>query len=63
MLLDVDSVARALGGVSPDTVRRLIREGAIPASRIGRRVLVHEKDLEAYAAALRPARAIPRAAR
>ena len=50
MLLDVDSVARALGGVSPDTVRRLIREGAIPASRIGRRVLVHEKDLEAYAA-------------
>lgn len=48
MLLDVEAVAKRLGGIAPYTVRRLIWSGAIPATRIGRRVMVHHLDLAAY---------------
>jgi excisionase family DNA binding protein len=36
--LEIDAVARVLG-VSPSTVRRLIREGALPCFRFRRRAL------------------------
>lgn len=38
-------------GSSVDTVRRRIADGTIPASRLGKRILIRRSDLEA---ALRP---------
>lgn len=42
----VDEAAAALG-LHPKTVRDLIAQGELPASRIGRRVLVRASDLDA----------------
>jgi excisionase family DNA binding protein len=35
-------------GVSPDTVRRLIRSGAVPHARIGNSIRIRSADLDAY---------------
>jgi len=42
------SQAAAYLGVSPDTVRRLIRGGTIPHARIGNSIRIRRTDLEAY---------------
>lgn len=38
-------------GVSPDTLRRRIADGTIPAARLGKKILIKRGDLDA---ALRP---------
>jgi excisionase family DNA binding protein len=43
-LLDVDATAEALG-VCPRTVRRMIKDGRIPALRVGRSVRIRAADL------------------
>lgn len=35
-------------GVSPDTVRRLIRNGTIPHARIGNSIRIRRADLDGY---------------
>jgi excisionase family DNA binding protein len=35
-------------GVSPDTVRRLVRAGAIPHARIGSSIRIRRADLDEY---------------
>ena len=50
MLISLIGVGKALGGVSENTVRKVLREGNIPIVRLGRRVLVHREDLTAYLA-------------
>ncbi len=45
-LLTVDEVAKRLR-LHPITVRRHIRSGRLPATRIGRSVRVREEDIEA----------------
>lgn len=47
MSLSVDQAAIALG-VSPRLVRNLIARGELPVVRIGRRVLVSVRTLDAY---------------
>lgn len=51
--LGVRDAAHRLG-ISPVTIRRLIRRGELPAFRVGARVLIAHADLRAYAAT-RPA--------
>ena len=43
-LLDVPAVAETLG-VCPRTVRRMIKDGRIPALRVGRSVRIRAADL------------------
>lgn len=43
--------AEALG-LSTNFVRQLIREGEIPAARVGRAVVIRKEDLEGYLADL-----------
>ena len=45
-LLDYQATAQLLGGVSPKTVRRLVRNGTLRPVRIGRRVLFSRVDVE-----------------
>ncbi len=40
--------AGAYLGVSPDTVRRLIRNGTIPHARIGNSIRIRRADLDGY---------------
>jgi excisionase family DNA binding protein len=47
MLLDVETVARELHA-GQSTIRRAIREGRLPAVRIGRRVLIRRDALEGF---------------
>lgn len=53
-LLEVSHVAHRLSA-SPEFVRRLIREGRLPAIRLGIRWRVDPRDLEAYIDACRTA--------
>ena len=46
MLTIADAAARL--GIDPSRVRRLIREGRIPARRFGRAWVIAEADLNAY---------------
>lgn len=39
-LWSIDEAARQLGGISPSTVRRLIKSGELPSVKIGARVLL-----------------------
>jgi excisionase family DNA binding protein len=48
-LKSIDEAARLLG-ISPWTVRAYVREGKLPAVRLGRRVLVTEDALERFVA-------------
>ena len=54
MLLDVEAVAKELGGLGESTVRKLIREGRLPAVRVGRRVMVARRVLEDFIHASTP---------
>ena len=45
--LDIDEVAKRLG-VSPGTVRTLVKEGELPAYRIRRQLRFMPSDVEAY---------------
>lgn len=51
-MLTIEQAAQRLG-VSPDTVRRLIREGALGANKIRGQLRISEKDLEDYLASTR----------
>lgn len=35
-------------GFHPESIRRMVRQGRLPAVRIGRRLLVKQTDLEAF---------------
>lgn len=48
ILVRVDEAARLLG-VSPSSIRRLLIANAIPSVRLGRRVLIPVRALEALA--------------
>jgi excisionase family DNA binding protein len=48
LLMTVDQVAEALGGLSRGTIFTLLREGEIRSCRVGRRRLVRPEDLAAY---------------
>lgn len=48
LLLSIDEAAQSLGGISARTMRGLLYSGTIPATRIGRRVLVSTRALEQY---------------
>jgi len=47
VLKNIEQVAPELG-VKPVTVRRLIRSGALPYSRVGRRYVFTDAHIEAY---------------
>jgi excisionase family DNA binding protein len=49
LLVDINEAAAALG-LSPWTVRQYIRQGKLPAVRIGRRVLVEPDELARFIA-------------
>ena len=49
-LLSPRQVARALQFTTPRPVYRLIREGTLPAAKIGNRLLVKEADVDALIA-------------
>jgi excisionase family DNA binding protein len=53
-LFKVSEVAKAYN-CSPDTVRKLIRSGDLPAVPVGSSYRVRESDLEAYATPVVPA--------
>lgn len=53
----LDGVAEKLGGVSKSTIRKHIREGRLPAKRLGGRVVVTHDDLKAFVDGLKPAKA------
>ena len=48
-LLFTQKESAAALAVSVRTVQHLIESGALPVKRIGRRVLVHRRDLEKFA--------------
>lgn len=52
LLLSIPEVATFELGVSESTVERLIREGQLPAVKVGRLTKVRRSDLEAYVAEL-----------
>ena len=49
-------------GVHPETVKRLCRQGALPASKFGRSWLIRRTDLERFAESYRGAPGRPRKA-
>lgn len=53
LLLDFDDVADALQ-VSPATVKRLVRDGLLPAVKVARTTRVRRTDLAAYVDHLAP---------
>lgn len=48
MLVDVVGAARALGGISPSTVRNLIRRRELEACTVRRRRMVPVRSIERY---------------
>ena len=57
-MLSVDEVARRVGR-SPETVRRWIRDGRLPATTQGRRRLVNPADLDSVRDELYPMLPLP----
>ena len=49
-LFDVETAAQKLGGVSPWTVRSWLTQGKLQRTRVGRRVMIRESDLERFLA-------------
>lgn len=56
----VPAAARALA-CSPQSVRKWVREGKLPAVQRGSRILIHPDDLAAFVTAYTPPRAEPAA--
>ncbi len=48
VLLPLPDVARRLGGVHENTVRKLIARGELRVTRVGARVFVSDTELDAY---------------
>jgi excisionase family DNA binding protein len=59
MLLSVEEAARKLGGVSKWSVYSWLSQGKLRKTKVGSRVMIGERDLEAFLAACNPE---PRAA-
>ena len=47
-LFSVEEAAKALGGVSPLTIRGWISQGKIQRIKVGRRTMVRESDLKSF---------------
>ncbi len=47
LLIDVRTAAKTLGGIGESTLRRWIADGRVPVVRLGRRVLIRPRDLDA----------------
>lgn len=58
MFLSTTGVARRLG-IHPVSVARLIRQGRLPAEKVGNTWVVREADLEAFARGYRARRGRP----
>lgn len=52
LLVDAATACTALGGISRGHLDNLVRRGALPAVRVGRRVMFRTTDLAAYVDAL-----------
>ena len=52
LLVDADTAAASLGGVSRGTLRNLVIRGDLPAVKVGRRLMFRREDLSAYVARL-----------
>ncbi len=57
-LTTIDAARRL--GVHPETVKRLCRQGDIPASKLRNTWLIHEDALEVFASTYDPSRGRPR---
>jgi excisionase family DNA binding protein len=51
-MLDIQAVAQQLG-ISPTTVRRLVRDGELPAYKVGGRIRFKQGDIDEFLAARR----------
>jgi excisionase family DNA binding protein len=47
-LLDINTAAERLGGVSPWTVRSWLSQGLLQRTKVGRRTMVSESALETF---------------
>ena len=47
-LYDVESAAERLGGLSPATVRAWLSQGRLARTKLGRRTMVSESELERF---------------
>lgn len=55
LLYPVPEVAQLLGGITERQVWKYIESGELKSRKVGRRRLVHRKDLEAFANECEPA--------
>jgi excisionase family DNA binding protein len=47
-LFDVEASAQMLGGVSPWTIRAWLSEGKLQPTKVGRRTMIRESELERF---------------
>lgn len=47
-LIDIKDAARKLGGLSVWTLRAWVRDGKLKRTKVGRRVMFRESDLESF---------------
>lgn len=47
-LINIQAAARKLGGLSVWTLRAWVRQGKLKRTRVGRRVMFRESDLETF---------------
>lgn len=55
--LNMTEAAERLGHISPDTLYRLNREGKLPTRKVGRKIVISEKNLDDWAEELGDVRA------
>lgn len=48
LLYSVEEAARLMGGIDRSTVYKLIAEGRLAKTKIGRRTLIHRDEIERY---------------
>jgi excisionase family DNA binding protein len=47
-LYDIESAAQKLGGISPWTVRAWLSQGVLQRTKLGRRTMISEQELERF---------------